>query len=125
MPDFILNRTATLMGKGHCIVLRKGEPTYVPAELAREAIAMGAEPVEGDKDQFLEQDAPPAEVMTDADREALLNAAFDQIISRNDSGDFGGDGKPTVAAVMKIVDFTITKKALMVAYQAYRESKAG
>lgn len=125
MPEFILNRTATITAKGHSVVLRKGVPSYVPAELAREAIAMGAEPVEGDKEQFLEQEAPAPEVMTDADREVLLNAAFDQIIARNDSGDFGGDGKPTVAAVMKIVNFTVTKKNLMAAYQAYRESKVG
>lgn len=125
MPEFILNRTATLMGKGHCIALRKGVPTYVPVELARDAIAMGAEPVEGVKDEFLEQDAVPPEELNEADKDVLLTAAFDQIIERNDTGDFGGDGKPTVAAVMKIVNFSITKKNLMMAFQKYRESKVG
>lgn len=125
MPEFVLNRTTTLSGKGHSIVFRKGEPTYVPPELAREAIGLGAEPVDADKDSLLPADAVPEQELTESDKETLIFAAFDQIIAKNDSGDFGGDGKPTVDAVKRIVSFSVTKKEIATRFQKYRESKAG
>lgn len=124
MPEFVLNRNATLSGKGHRIVFVKGQPSYVPPEMAREAIGIGAEPIDADKDSLLPQDALPEEQLSPADREALIFAAFDDIVNRNNPSDFGGDGKPSVDAVKAIVKFTVIKKEIVSLYQKYRETKA-
>lgn len=125
MPEFILNRTTNLVSKGHNIRFNKGEPTYVPPELVRDAIGLGAEPLEGDKDAMLPQDELPEEQMTQEDREALIFAAFDQIIAKNDPADFGGDGKPSLNAVKQLAaGVTIVKKEIVALFQKYREVKA-
>lgn len=124
MPEFVLNRTANLVSGGHNIRFVKGIPVSVPTELAREAIAMGAEPVDVDKDSLLPTDQLPPEELSAQDKELLVFSAFDQIIGRNDSKDFGGDGKPSVDAVKLIVGFQISKKELVPMYQKYREQKA-
>ena len=125
MPDFVCNRTVVITKKGHSLVLRKGEPGHVPLELVQDAIALGAEPVDGDKDAYLPTEKTPEEQLSAADREALVFAAFDQIVGKNDTGDFGGDGKPTVDAVKKIVNFGVVKKEITTLFQKYRESKVG
>ncbi len=124
MPEFICNRNVVITAKGHCVVIRKGQPSYVPIELAQEAIALGAEPVEGAKEDFLPGEDAPEERLNEVDREAMVFAAFDQIISTNARSDFGADGKPTVAAVKDVAKVTLTKKELLAAFQKYRESKA-
>ena len=124
MSKFVLNRNHVITDKGHCIAFRKGEETYVPPELVRQAIGIGAEPVDGNKDAMLPPDQVPEPELTDADRETLLFAAFDEIVARNDSAEFGGDGKPTVDAVKKLVKFSIVKKDIVTMYQKYRASKA-
>ena len=35
MPEFICNRTVVITAKGHCVVLRKGEPSYKARQFAR------------------------------------------------------------------------------------------
>jgi len=124
MPEFVLNRNASLTGKGHRIVFQKGQPTYVPPEMAYEVIGIGAEPVEGDKDAFLPKEGAPEDQLSPADKEALLYAAFDQLTERNSREDFGGDGKPTLDAVKELVKFSITKKEIVSQFQKYRELKA-
>jgi hypothetical protein len=124
MPEFVLNRTSNLVAGGHNIRFTKGQPTYVPPELARMAIGMGAEPLDVDKDTLLPVDQAPVEELSAADKEILVFSSFDQIIARNDSKDFSGDGKPSVEAVKLIVGFQITKKEVVAMYQKYREQKA-
>ena len=124
MPEFICNRTVVITTKGHSVVLRKGQPSYVPLELVKEAIALGAEPVEGSKDDYLPGDDTPEEQLSAEDRDALVFAAFDQLVAQNNSADFGADGKPSLAAVKALVKFNIVKKDVVVLYQKYRELKA-
>ncbi len=85
MPEFTCNRTVTITAKGHCVVIRKGQPSYVPLELAQEAIALGAEPVGVDKEAFLPTDETPEEQLSVEDRNAMIFAAFDQIVASNHS----------------------------------------
>lgn len=124
MPKFTLNRNHTITAKGHSIVFLKGKETYVPPELAREAIGIGAEPVDADKDALLPADQAPAEELTAEDRQTLLFAAFDEIVARNDPSEFGADGKPSVDAVKKLVSFNVVKKDIVTSYQKYRAEKA-
>lgn len=124
MPDFVCNRTVTITNKGHSVVLRKGQPSYVPPELAKDAIALGAEPVDGDKDKYLATEDTPEEELSAEDREAMIFAAFDDIVARNDADEFGADGKPSLAAVKALVKFSVVKKELVTLYQKYRAAKA-
>ena len=124
MPEFTCNRTVTITAKGHCVVIRKGQPSYVPLELAQEAIALGAEPVGADKEAFLPTDETTEEQLSVEDRNAMIFAAFDQIVATNNSSDFGADCKPTLAAVKELVKFPLVKKELVALYQQYRVSKA-
>jgi hypothetical protein len=121
--EFILNRSANLQKSGHNIRFEKGQPTWVPPELFRDAIAMGAEPLEGDKNDMLPAEEAPEEQLSEADREALIFGAFDEIMEKNDPKDFGADSKPSVAAVVQIVKFSIVKKELIALFQKYREQK--
>ena len=123
MPDFLLNRTYNLVGKGHNIRFTKGVPTHVPPELLREALSIGAEPVDG-KIDVLGPEAVPEEQLTAADREALFFAAFDDLIKSNNRDDFGGDGKPSMPALKAKLSFSFDRKERDVALQKYRDAKA-
>jgi hypothetical protein len=122
MPEFVLNRTYVLAGKGYMIRFEKGVPTYVPPDMANEAVAIGAECLDGPID-VLGPEEVPEEQLSASDRSALLYKAFDTLIARNERDDFGGDGKPTVAAVKAVVGFSITKKELVSHYQQYIANK--
>lgn len=123
MPEFVLNRNYNLVGKGHNIKFVKGAPTYVPPELAREAVGIGADVV-GEKIDVLGEEDAPAEHLTPADRERLLFSAFETLIARNERGDFGGDGKPSIPELKRLVDFSLDKKERDTAFQKFRELKA-
>ena len=124
MPEFVLNRNHNLQLKGFNIRFEKGQPTYVPPELVRAAVGIGAEPLEGDRPDALPPEEMPEEQLTDADKLAMIFAAFDQLTSRNDREDFDGAGKPSVDAVKKIVSFSLTRKERDGAWQQYREAAA-
>lgn len=123
MPEFVLNRNYNLVGKGHNIKFLKGVPTYVPPELAREAVGVGADAI-GEKVDVLGPEDIPKEQLTVADREALLFAAFETLAARNDREDFGGDGKPTLPALKKLVNFSLDKKERDTVLQKFRDLKA-
>ncbi len=123
MPDFLLNRTHNLVGKGHNIRFTKGVPTHVPPELIREALSIGAEQL-GVKIDPLGPEEVPEVQLTSADKEKLFFKAFDKIIELNAREDFGADGRPTVVALKKELDFGFDKKERDVVFLKYRESKA-
>jgi hypothetical protein len=123
MPEFLLNRTYNLVGKGHNIRFTKGVPTHVPPELVREALSIGAESVSGKVDVLGPEEVPPVQ-LTAVDKEALFFKAFDALIEKNEREDFGGDGKPTVTALKKILPFELDKKSRDVALQRYRDDRA-
>ena len=123
MPEFLLNRTFNLVGKGHNIRFTKGVPTYVPPELVREALSIGAETI-GEKIDVLGPEEVPPVQLTAADRDELFFKAFKTLEARNEREDFGGDGKPTLTALKKILPFEFDKKVRDVALQKYRDDKA-
>jgi hypothetical protein len=123
MPDFVLNRTHNLVGKGHNVRFTKGVPVWVPPELLREALSIGAEPI-GEKVDPLGPEEVPEVQLTTADKEALFFAAFETLTARNEREDFGGDGRPSMPALKKLIDFSFDKKERDVNYQKFRELKA-
>lgn len=123
MTEFVLNRGYNLISKGHNIKFVKGQPTYVPPELHREAAAIGAEAI-GEKVDVLSPEDVPEVQLTTEDKQKLFYAAFDKLIARGDREDFGGDGKPSVPALKVILPFAFDKKERDMLFQAYREMKA-
>lgn len=126
MPEFVLNRTYVLSGKGHMIRFNKGEPTWVPPEMVREAVGIGAECLDDEVKPFGdEEDLKKVDpnTFTAADKESLFFTAFELLTERNQREDFGGDGKPSVDALKKLIDFSFTKKDRDAAFQKFRELK--
>lgn len=123
MPEFVLNRTFNLVGKGHNIRFTKGVPTYVPPEMAREAVAIGAESI-GEKIDVLGPESVEPAQLTATDKEQLFFAAFETLIARNEREDFGGDGRPSMPALKKILTFSFDKKERDTAIEKFRAMKA-
>lgn len=85
MPDFILNRNHRLISlTGHTIQFVKGEPVSVPPALKAEAIAIGAQPVDGDTD-VLDEEKVVVELTAEERTEALIKA-FKVLQERNERG---------------------------------------
>lgn len=123
MPDFVLNRTYVLAGSGHMIRFEKGQPTYVPPELVKAAVGIGAEPADGNKPDVLDPEEQEKVPLTPQEKQDELFAAFEILIERNDSKEFDGAGKPTIDALKPLIEFSVTKKDILAAWQKFKESK--
>ena len=127
MAEFVLSRNHVLSGFGQRIVFNKGEPTYVPPMLHKEAAAIGAERVDGDKVDPLPDAEKPKEILTAAERIDALVAAIELIVERNRPEDFGGDNRPNLASLNKIVELhdpELTKRERDDAWKAYKAKVA-
>lgn len=125
MPEFILNRNYALRSiKGHIINFIKGEPVYVPPVLVAEAVALGAESVDGPIDP-LEPEAPVKSELTLAEREQAMREAIEQMVAANNREDFTAQGTPNLKALSGYVGFTVNKRELEGVWQKYLNEKAG
>lgn len=123
MPNFVLNRTHVLAALGHRIRFEKGQPTWVPPALVTMAASIGAECADGPVDPLGDEEAAAPLALTADERQKELIAAISIICERNSTGDFGGDGRPTLDALHKIVDFATSKKELGVAWTTYKAAQ--
>lgn len=122
---FILNRNHVLAVGGHMIRFEKGVETYVPPEVERAAIGIGAEVVGGSVVMGEDDDdAKLPAALTDDEKYEQYKEAFSLLSESHDREDFDGTGKPTVDAVRKLVDFKFVKKELHTAWQRFNEEKA-
>lgn len=123
MPDFTLNRNHRLISKtGHSIQFVKGEPVYVPPECKNEAVAIGAQPVDGDTTVL-----PDEEVIVEftvEERQEQLLKAFKLLQERNARGDFTGQGLPAIPALKKLVEFDPEKKEIETLWTQFVEEQA-
>ena len=125
MPEFVLNRNHTLAALGHRIKFEKGQPTWVPPALVQQAAGIGAERVDGvDVDPLDPEAEPEAVPLTAEERIEKLVAAVEAVCAKNDSDDFSGDGRPSLEALHKLVDFTTSKKELGTAWKVYKAKQA-
>lgn len=132
MPNFVLNRTFTMATlKGHVINFEKGQPTWVPPECIKDAVAIGAVSADGDTDSTAEVLGKVKETQldqADVDREATIFAAFAIMEERNGTEeyreDFNAQGLPNVKALEKITDFPVSAKERNVVWEAYLAAKA-
>ena len=121
MPEYVLNRKHTLRSThGHVINFEKGQPTYVPPTVEREAIALGADCVDGKGFDPLGPEAQAERQLSLDDIKTALFAAFVKIVARNDAKDFTGAGQPTPSAVEKIVGFTVDKSDIKTAWAEFK-----
>lgn len=123
MPTYKLNRNYLLHSKfGHTIHFKKGEPTNVPQICAREVVAIGAELLEGDVVEVLD-DEPVIVNKTHEERLSDLFKAFDVMMERDQRGDFTAQGIPNLFALNKMLDFEVDAKERDSAWEQYRISK--
>lgn len=128
MPEYVLNRDWPLQGFGHSINFKKGEPTWVPPLLVPGAVAIGAQPVDGEHVDVLPPEETPSAELTPQERETLMFAAFEELEGRNGKSpdyrdDFNAQGLPNVKALSAITGFTPSAKERNEVWQKYREAR--
>jgi hypothetical protein len=108
---------------GLIIDFKKQQPTWVPPHLVKEAVAIGAESVEGDVEvlepEYVEKIAP-----TGDDRERAIFAVFDKLSIENKRDSFTAQGIPSTSALKELLDFEIPTKERVEMWQRYKEMKA-
>lgn len=111
---YTMNRDVTVSSKlGHSVAFVKGEPTFVPAEMAHEVLAAGGVPDDMDKVAFPDQGQKPAGTPTDpAARTGMIRLALADIAARNQREQFGANGTPKVKAVEHALGFEVTGKEI-------------
>ena len=124
MPEYVLNRDFVLRTTmAHTIAFKKGEPTWVPPIIEKEAIAIGAERADNGKTDILVPEANSKSQMTFEELREALFAAFDLLVEKNESDDFTAQGVPKVAVVEKMIETDIDRKDLVEAWTEYRAGK--
>lgn len=124
MPEYVLNRDFVLRTTmAHTIAFKKGEPTWVPPIIEKEAIAIGAERADNGKTDILVPEVNGKSQMTFEELREALFAAFDLLVEKNDSDDFTAQGVPKVAVVEKMIETDIDRKDLVEAWTEYRAGK--
>ena len=126
MPEYVLNKNFVLRSKlGLSVEFIKGKPTYVPPSIEREAAAVGAEPVEGDKPD-LTGEPPPVPVVneTDAERKERLKRVIVALIEENNSANFTGQGRPNARALQTAMGYEVTKQERDVAWEEVMGERA-
>lgn len=112
LPEFVLNRNHTHRSlTGKVIRFEKGEPRPVPFDLIQEVIGFGATRVNGDNgDGFTDDEKLIPGEPTGPERDALLIAAFEELIAKNDPNDFGANNRPKASAVKEVSGLNVDAK---------------
>ena len=124
MPDFVLNRDYALRSlTGHMINFKKGEPVFIPPICVKEAVAIGAQPVDGPVD-VLDPEVTESIVPEGAERKDLIFAAFEDLEAKNEREEWTASGMPTSKALEKTLGFEVDSKERNALWIEYRASKA-
>jgi len=121
MPKMVLNRNFRLASiNGPIILFEKDKEVNVPFPMYQEALYIGATVVEGETAP--EIPAPKVkETPKGAARDAAVMDALELMYSRNERGDFGGNGAPTVKALSQICEFDVQAKERDVYWATFQE----
>lgn len=112
MPVYTLNRNHVLRTTSGVISFYKGEKTFVPKHMEREALAIGAEIVDGEAPDPLGPEKVLPAIPAGEDRREQIIAAIEMLVERNDSSDFTGSGSPSVKAVARLLGFDVERSEL-------------
>jgi len=103
----------------------KGQPTWVPPEVVKEAIAIGAEPVDGERPDVLPPEVVVKEAPSGQEREDLIVEAIREVVTENDSKNFTAAGEPHVKVLEKILGFDIDAGERLAAWRRFKAEEAG
>lgn len=113
MPMMILNRKHQYISlDGNSIAFEKGVPSYVPKNLVKYAVGIGAEFADPEDEAALhpkhEQEASLAPPEPEGDeREARIKEVMLAMRERNARGDFTGSGLPDLNMLSKLCGFKV------------------
>ena len=123
MGQFVLNRNYNLRSTaGHIVDFKKGEPTWVPPALHNDAVAIGAEPLDGVVDVLGPEDTPKQEMAPDQ-REAAIMLAFEKILRENERGSFTASGMPNARALQQACGMEVSTRERQDLWQKFREAQ--
>lgn len=125
LKKMILNRDHTHTSlKGHSVEFKKGEPVNVPVALYQEVLAIGAVDADG-SDPDVQSDNKNKHTPRDpAERNPLILMAIEDLVAKNDRGDFTAAGLPKAAAVSKVADFKVEVKEIEAVWNERNEKLA-
>jgi len=113
MPMMTLNRKHRHISiEGNSIAFEKGEPTYIPKNLVKYAVGIGAEFVDAKDDAALhpkntEEAVIPPAAPTGDERKDRIKEIMLAMRERNDRADFTAAGLPTVPSVSRLAGFDV------------------
>jgi hypothetical protein len=130
MPSMVMSRNYVLRSTlGHAIEFVKDTPINVPPALVQEAMRFGADMVSAkDRAAAVEamEDAPlPLAPETLVERSAKIRAAFTDLVSRNERGDFNAAGLPNLKPLSLLAGFNVDANERNSNWQAMLDEKAG
>lgn len=106
--DFVLNRNYSLAtGTGHIVDFVKGQPVYVPEEMHKAALVIGAEAV-GVKMNVLDEEPVAKQVPQGLARESAISDAIIILVEENNPKDFTANGRPNIKRIEALIGFDIT-----------------
>lgn len=125
LPKLVLNRDYVLVtAKGHMIAFKKDEPVHVPAAIYQDAIAIGAQPADGSDPDVLKDENTKVHPNDPLERNPLILAAIEKIVTGNERKDFTAAGSPTVKAVEREVGFDVDAREIAAVWQEYHDKQA-
>ncbi len=106
--EFVTERNITVRSvHGVVVKFKKGVPTYVPPQAQNEAIAVGAQSVDGevlpDKEEVVSLPGAP----TGDKRSEQIKEIIRAMVKRNERGDFTSANKPDARVITKFLKFRV------------------
>lgn len=124
--QFVSNRDIVVVGPGHAIEFKKGEPTDVPRIMHKACLEKGVIPVEdpaGNAGSVADADDKPRLLLRPEDGEEMndkILEALIAIVQRNDTRDFDAGGMPTAASVTAITGWKVDRKDVRKVWEEFR-----
>lgn len=101
---------------GHSFQFKKGVPLAIPDHIIPDIVAAGGVPEEDIDEEVVKSGEP----IDPAEREALLIAAFEEIVLKNERGSFTAAGVPHGKVVAQIVGFNAHPKEREAAWTKFQ-----
>ncbi len=106
--NYIAPRNMTVSStSGRSQEFKKGEPTWAPAQMHAELIAVGIVPTEEIPEP---EDTGVREPLVPEERQAALFAVFKKMVLRGGREEFLGNGRPHLAVLAKELGWSIAAK---------------
>lgn len=126
MPYMSLHRNYTLVSlAGRVITFTKNDATWVPPEVVKEALAIGAENIdENGQKNILEDESKVVIPLTAEEREAKINEAFAIISGRDQRGDFTGQGAPNLKVMSSLTGIELSRADVDPLWETFKNAQA-